>query len=349
MTIFKDNRPSSKKKKQVPKLRFSQEQLPLIEDATMPSHTTSNIPLKEEETSSQKKKTVRIPQLKSLQSTNEIESGINSDIDSDLFKEDITDQDKITDTQGLIDNNETNVSEIENEVPPSSIPSPTNTQPLELDENTLNKLKKETEIKIQQELNQLKENQKAEIESELSQYKKSQMHSIDQERETLLNQAKETGLNEGREQGKKELKTQIETIFQHINTAKKLQDKLLQDSEKNILELSVKIAEKIVQKEIKSQKKALVAIIKEAMHKITDKDKVIIKTSPEELQIAQNQFSTIQNLIPDIKVLEIEEDDRIQPGGCIIETKLGFVDSSISTKLDTIKKALLDAYDAKEE
>ena len=85
------------------------------------------------------------------------------------------------------------------------------------------------------------------------------------------------------------------------------------------------------------------------MHKITDKDKVIIKTSPEELQIAQNQFSTIQNLIPDIKVLEIEEDDRIQPGGCIIETKLGFVDSSISTKLDTIKKALLDAYDAKEE
>ena len=45
------------------------------------------------------------------------------------------------------------------------------------------------------------------------------------------------------------------------------------------------------------------------------------------------------------KQLSIAEDTKIKPGGCLVETKLGFIDSSISTKLDVILKALIAAYE----
>ena len=48
--------------------------------------------------------------------------------------------------------------------------------------------------------------------------------------------------------------------------------------------------------------------------------------------------------MPDIRTLEVHEDPRVEQGGCIIETRLGFIDSSISTKLASIEAALFKVY-----
>ena len=46
-------------------------------------------------------------------------------------------------------------------------------------------------------------------------------------------------------------------------------------------------------------------------------------------------------MLDGVKSFSILEDANVEPGGCIIETNLGFVDARISTKLKAIEEALL--------
>ena len=45
-------------------------------------------------------------------------------------------------------------------------------------------------------------------------------------------------------------------------------------------------------------------------------------------------------MLDGVKSLSIIEDSNIEPGGCIIETNLGFIDARISTKIKAIEEAL---------
>jgi flagellar biosynthesis/type III secretory pathway protein FliH len=46
-----------------------------------------------------------------------------------------------------------------------------------------------------------------------------------------------------------------------------------------------------------------------------------------------------------MKYLEIQEDPKVEFGGCIIETKMGYVDASLTVKLETLSKAILAVHD----
>ena len=45
-------------------------------------------------------------------------------------------------------------------------------------------------------------------------------------------------------------------------------------------------------------------------------------------------------MLDGVKSFSILEDSGIEPGGCVIETNLGFIDAKISTKLKSIEEAL---------
>ena len=44
-----------------------------------------------------------------------------------------------------------------------------------------------------------------------------------------------------------------------------------------------------------------------------------------------------------MKNLSILEDSQVEPGGCVVETNLGYVDARIETKLELLEKALIKA------
>ncbi|MFH1362183.1 MAG: FliH/SctL family protein, partial [bacterium] len=50
-------------------------------------------------------------------------------------------------------------------------------------------------------------------------------------------------------------------------------------------------------------------------------------------------------ILDGVKSFSILEDQNIEPGGCVIETNLGFIDSKISTKLKSIEEALAKESD----
>jgi flagellar biosynthesis/type III secretory pathway protein FliH len=54
-------------------------------------------------------------------------------------------------------------------------------------------------------------------------------------------------------------------------------------------------------------------------------------------------------MLDGVKSFSILEDAGVEPGGCVIETNLGFIDAKISTKLKAIGEALKKVSSEEEE
>ena len=96
----------------------------------------------------------------------------------------------------------------------------------------------------------------------------------------------------------------------------------------------------MIQTQISASPEVLKHILKEALEKVTDKDSVIIRVNKSDLENVKLFKESFKKEFKDFKNIEIKADPDIESGGCVIETDLGFVDSSISTKLSLIEAAL---------
>ena len=189
-----------------------------------------------------------------------------------------------------------------------------------------------------------KSDQMAATQGQVDQYKAQQLSAVQSEMAAMRDQGYKDGFEQGQSKGLTEYTTQIRELVAVINDVTQNKRLFLESSEPELLKLAVKIAEKIVQNQVQVDQNALIAIVDQAIRRITDKDKVIIKTCPEDADFVRQHREDILEKMPDIRTLEVHEDPRVEQGGCIIETRLGFIDSSISTKLASIEAALFKVY-----
>lgn len=180
---------------------------------------------------------------------------------------------------------------------------------------------------------------------ELSQYKAQFLGQLERERNQILDQGYQDGYNKGQREGRTILENQAEEFLGAMNALTREKGDVFAQAKPEILKLSVKTAGKIVQKAIEEHPELYEAIIDEAIARVTDKDKVIIRVNPKQIDVVRKYKDRLLERINDIKSLEIQGDPKIDDGGCMIETKLGYVDATLSVKLATIQNALFRVMD----
>ncbi len=190
----------------------------------------------------------------------------------------------------------------------------------------------------------MEKNHQTALENEKQKQRTDMLAQLDQEKEILKKQAFKEGYEEGVASGKFKFKNLSEELRITINNAVKDRDQLIRDSEAPLLKLSIEIAKKIIQTEMENNPSVFQNILKEALAKVTDKDKVIIKVNPSDIKFVNEYQETFRKQLSDYKQLDIKSDTNISKGGCVIETNLGYIDSSISTKLSIIENALIKTY-----
>ncbi|MCX7907895.1 MAG: FliH/SctL family protein [Ignavibacteria bacterium] len=106
-----------------------------------------------------------------------------------------------------------------------------------------------------------------------------------------------------------------------------------------IVPISIKIAETILNNEIKTNPIVIEKQIEKAL-KIIDNETIFqLRLNPSDLEILKNVGS---KLLSDPKLEEVETiaDPTIEPGGCILETEVGKIDATIQSQLKKIESAL---------
>ncbi|MCU7491411.1 MAG: FliH/SctL family protein [Bacteroidota bacterium] len=105
-----------------------------------------------------------------------------------------------------------------------------------------------------------------------------------------------------------------------------------------VTEVAVIIAEKIVRHEI-SKESVISSTLRESVKKILGANEVIIKINPRDFASLHSDQEGVL-LEESFSKIKFEQDDKIEAGGCIVETDIGSVDSRIATQISEIKKHL---------
>jgi flagellar assembly protein FliH len=170
-------------------------------------------------------------------------------------------------------------------------------------------------------------------------------------------QAYRKGFDEGRAQGLSEgqdtgfeLGTQkIEPLMSAIKEAliqlNAIREETYRQLEREVVELALAIARKVICREVATDKETVVCIAREALAKVDDSGKVNIKMNPADLEFINQTKYQLANLIPDVNHVTFEAEENIQSGGCIIETELGEIDARIEKQLQAVKESFLGAME----
>lgn len=158
----------------------------------------------------------------------------------------------------------------------------------------------------------------------------------DEIRQKSVQEGIEKGLKEGQDQVSETMHSALETL----NDAVKERKKIIKDSENELVRLALKIAEHVIRKEVTIDKEIVMNIIMEALGKMSERENIIIRVSKEDGEYVKKSKDKISGIMDGVKSISIIEDSFMEPGGCVIETNLGYVDAKISTKISLIEQAI---------
>ncbi len=104
--------------------------------------------------------------------------------------------------------------------------------------------------------------------------------------------------------------------------------------------LAVKIAEKILGRELQLRPEAVVDIVAEALQAAGASQQVLVRCHPDDLAALERGRPRLVERLARAHAVQFKTDALIGRGGCVVETELATIDARLSTQLDAIERAL---------
>jgi flagellar assembly protein FliH len=160
----------------------------------------------------------------------------------------------------------------------------------------------------------------------------------------IRHRAEQEGRAAAAEATNQEMQARLESLLPAIHSmTEQLSDarhEWVRQWQQNALQLSVKIAERIVRQEIKRQPSIALTYVRESLEMCAAAPQVRVLLHPDDAQsLGQSARQIVQEIMPAAHA-EIAGDDSILPGGCRIETRHGEIDQRIETQLRRIEAEL---------
>lgn len=151
----------------------------------------------------------------------------------------------------------------------------------------------------------------------------------------------QAGYDSGLAQAAEESREKREYMQELIEQAYEEKNKIIQRSEHFLLSMSVRIAEKIVKKELKQHDDQLLNIVQLALKHLEESEDVVMQVALEDYPILLPFFDELKTYIRGDSELKLIPVANLSKGGCMIHTASGSYDVTVSGQLEEIKRQLL--------
>jgi flagellar assembly protein FliH len=151
----------------------------------------------------------------------------------------------------------------------------------------------------------------------------------------------------GYELGREELRSQVESIAESF--VKSLEElsafraRLRDRYERELLELALGVARKVVQQELAARPEIWLGIIRAAVRRTVDRERIVVRVPPVLAGFLREAMPELRAALEDVKELEVVEDPGLPAGGCVVESRFGEVDVGVATQLEAAERALVRA------
>ncbi len=154
----------------------------------------------------------------------------------------------------------------------------------------------------------------------------------------------EDGKKIGVEEGHESVMPAIQSFKEAASELTSYRNTLASDLEQMVIELSVSIAERIIRREVSFDKSIIKETIRGALKYIDDHERIVVRVHPDDWQSIKSYEQDIRSFANELKILQIQEDDHVESGGCVIESNTGMMDAQIKTQLEEIMRNLIEAH-----
>ncbi|MBP2642417.1 MAG: Flagellar assembly protein FliH/Type secretion system HrpE [Firmicutes bacterium] len=168
----------------------------------------------------------------------------------------------------------------------------------------------------------------------------------------LCQKASESGYQDGHQEGFSEgeasaqqklqqtLNESVEQAQATLELAAEEAERTMEEAQEQIIEISLAVAEKILFREIQENELVILPILKAAMDKVRDQDKITIRVHPEKYGLVLEAKSELVSYLSGHATVTVQADETLKIGDVFIETPYGNVDARIDSQFETVKAAL---------
>lgn len=133
----------------------------------------------------------------------------------------------------------------------------------------------------------------------------------------------------------------IAKVLDRLSTLKK---SLCAPCEKEMVELTIAISKKVIQRELEIKKETVLECVKAALKSVVAGGEITIKANPKDLAVLLQYKGEIAKYGDGVKGVKLEADESVARGGCLIDTNFGEIDASMDSVMAEIEEKLKSGY-----
>lgn len=133
----------------------------------------------------------------------------------------------------------------------------------------------------------------------------------------------------------------------HLLEVREIRERVWRETEKDLLRLAVRLAEKIIGREIKRDDKAIIDVVSAALQNARQQEKLTVRVNPADLPNVENSVEKFSSS-GRVRFVDFTADPRVSVGGCLIESEVGTIDARLETQLRVLERALLSQSEGEE-
>ena len=173
--------------------------------------------------------------------------------------------------------------------------------------------------------------------------------------EKALEQTRENsfqaGYKEGRDSSLKDMESRIKELSsdftQMVQGLDEQYNLLFNNQEKSLLKLSLRIAEKILHEEFTHKKEItdyLVKMLKKILLEMMEQKRITVHLNPDWLKEFNRDVFMDQIGLPLHEKIQFNEDEKLRPGECVVESEDYFIDATLNHQLGLMEDHLKQEY-----
>lgn len=154
------------------------------------------------------------------------------------------------------------------------------------------------------------------------------------------------GLSRGQKAGREAFDASVAEAAAMLKAASEAiqaaREQYLESLTPQVSALAVAIAEKVLRRAVEADTEHIQRTVREALELMTDRQSVTLRVHPQDHDALETHKIALLEDFSGLTELDIEPDDKVEPGGCIVESGSMVVDGTLSTLLEAVVEKMYD-------
>ncbi len=157
------------------------------------------------------------------------------------------------------------------------------------------------------------------------------------------------GEKAGFEFGRQKADAIFRSLAQIVEELEGFRERLLTETEKDVVRLSLAIARKVIDLELSVREDIVLNAVKTAIEFTGKATNVVVRLNKDDMETIKKYVPELEQYSVEAKKIVLREDPSVSRGGCIVETENATIEHTIEGALREIEERLKDVYGKAEE